>query len=60
MCAPLRSAFLSSQLACALNTHVQGDGQISVKSAMGLARAMASHPDAIGPILKQLTVKPKN
>ncbi|KAI7841368.1 hypothetical protein COHA_004986 [Chlorella ohadii] len=37
-----------------------GEGQVGIKSAAGLARAMASHPDAIGAILKQLTVQPKN
>lgn len=39
---------------------LQGEGQVGIKSAAGLARAMASHPDAIGAILKQLTVQPKN
>lgn len=37
---------------------LQGDGQVGIKSAFGFARALAGHPDAIWPILRQLTVKP--
>jgi hypothetical protein len=44
----------------AMKTLATGEGQVGVKSLAGLARALGSHPDAILPILQQLTVKPKN
>lgn len=38
---------------------LQGQGKISVKSALGLARAMAAHPTAAMAILENLSVSAK-
>ncbi|PRW59510.1 hypothetical protein C2E21_1634 [Chlorella sorokiniana] len=36
-----------------------GEGQVSVKSALGLARAMAAHPDAVLAVLENISISPK-
>lgn len=38
---------------------LQGEGQIGVKSALGLARAMAAHPDAVLAFLENISVSPR-
>ena len=42
----------------ALPTVLQGQGHLGLKSAWGMAKAMAAHPGAVGAFMSQLQVVP--